>query len=50
MRLGYCTGIYLDQDTGRQRWAVVGPTDVWYFPKHYGRKAARALCRRLNKT
>ncbi len=46
---GYTTGIYRDQDTGRQRWAVCGPTDTWYFPARYGKAAARALCRRLNR-
>lgn len=45
---GYMVGIYRDQDTGRQRWAVVGGS-VWYFPTTYGRRAARALCRRLNR-
>lgn len=43
------TGLYLDQDTGRERWAVLDcRTHVWYFPKRYGRRAAEVLCRRLN--
>lgn len=46
---GYSVGKYLDQDTNRQRWAVVGPWNVWYFPTQYGKKAAHALCKRLNK-
>lgn len=46
---GFMTGIYRDQNTGRQRWAVIGPSNVWYFPKQYGRIAARALCRKLNR-
>ncbi len=47
-RIGFLTGLYFDQDTQRQRWAVIGPRDVWYFPSRYGKAAARALCRRLN--
>lgn len=39
---------YFDQDTNRERWAVYCGT-VWYFPKRYGKAAARALCRKLNK-
>jgi len=29
-------GKYRDQDTGRERWAVLGPTGCWYFAKRYG--------------
>lgn len=47
--IGFCTGIYRDAETNRQRWAVIGPGDVWYFPTKYGKAAARALCRRLNR-
>jgi hypothetical protein len=46
---GHCIQIYRDNSTGRQRWAVLGPTDCWYFPKRYGKAAARAFCKRLNK-
>jgi hypothetical protein len=46
---GFSVGIYRDQDTGRQRWAVVGPADAWYFPRSYGKRAAQTLCRRLNR-
>ncbi len=49
MKTGFSVGRYFDQDTGRQRWAVVGPCDVWYFPQRYGRKAAGGLCKRLNR-
>ncbi len=49
MKIGYSTGKYLDQDTGRARWAVIGPGDVWYFAARHGHKAASALCRRLNR-
>lgn len=42
-------GIYRDQDTGRNRWAVLDKTSgAWYFPKAYGKMAAIALARRLN--
>lgn len=46
---GFSVGLYRDQDTGRARWAVIGPTDTWYFPTRYGQHAARMLCRKLNK-
>lgn len=43
-------GIYRDQDTGRSRWAVLETnTYTWYFPTRYGRAAALAYCRKLNK-
>ena len=48
-KYGYIVGMYFDNSTGRSRWAVVGPTDVWYFPKNYGKRAAKALCLRLNR-
>jgi len=47
--IGYVTQIYRDQDTGRSRWAVLGPRAAWYFPRRYGKAAAHALCRRLNR-
>jgi hypothetical protein len=41
---------YRDPDTGRQRWAVSCPkTSVWYFPGHYGKRAATQLASRLNR-
>jgi len=46
---GFCIGMYFDAETMRQRWAVIGPNDVWYFAKRYGIKSARQLCKRLNK-
>ena len=40
--------IYRDAETGRDRWAVLElSTRTWYFPKHYGFRAARALCNRM---
>ena len=48
MPTGYTVQIYRDTKTGRERWAVLGPCDVFYFPARYGKAAARALCRRLN--
>lgn len=45
---GFLVGVYFDPDTQRERWAVLGPSDEWYFPKRYGIKAAKALCKRLN--
>lgn len=45
---GYQVGKYKDYASGRERWAVIGPGNVWYYPGRYGFKAACALCRRLN--
>lgn len=40
---------YRDPETCRYRWAVYQyDPAVWYFPKHYGLAAARALLRRLS--
>lgn len=47
--IGYSVGHYRDPDTGRARWAVLGPGDVWYFASHPGNMAAHALCRRMNR-
>lgn len=47
--MGYSVGRYYDQDSGRTRWAVVGPADVWYFAKRHGKEAARMLCKRMNR-
>jgi len=45
----FTVGKYIDYGTGRQRWAVFhGPTRVFYFAKHYGKKPAERLCKRLN--
>lgn len=41
-------GKYFDNATGRERWAVYCGS-AWYFPSHYGKAAARALCLRINK-
>ncbi len=49
MSAGFLVGIYRDSVSGRSRWAVIGPGDVWYFPRRSGRRAARALCLRLNR-
>ena len=39
---------YRDNESGRYRWAVLGPCNVWYFPTRYGMRAASALARRMN--
>lgn len=39
---------YRDNESGRYRWAVLGPCNAWYFPTRYGMRAASALARRLN--
>jgi hypothetical protein len=45
----YKTGEYRGE-SGRFRWAVFDiMTHVWYFPTHYGKKAAERLAKRLNK-
>lgn len=46
----FSLGLYHDQDTGRTRWAVLGPTSTWYFPTTYGRLAAMRLCEQLNRS
>lgn len=48
MKSTFSVGQYFDQDTQRRRWAVLGPSNVWYFPKRYGKAAAVAYCHRLN--
>lgn len=46
----YSVQLYRDNDTGRERWAVLGSVMcVWYFPSQYGKKAATALANRLNR-
>lgn len=46
----YRVETYRDHDSGRSRWAVLHlATGVWYFPRRYGRDAARALARRLDR-
>ena len=45
----YEAGKYLDQDTGRWRWAVCDRNGVKYFPKRYGKLAAELLAYRLNQ-
>jgi hypothetical protein len=48
--VAYHCNIYRDAETGRQRWAVLElSTRTWYFPKHYGMRAASALCNRMNR-
>jgi hypothetical protein len=45
----FSVGMYRDPNTGRARLAVYCTgSRVFYFPKRYGRRAARALCARLN--
>jgi hypothetical protein len=48
MAIGFSVQIYRDTTTGRERWAVLGPTNCFYFPARYGKAAARSLCKRLN--
>lgn len=46
----YAANLYRDSETGRTRWAVLELSiRVWYFPKHYGMRAAVAMARRLNR-
>jgi len=46
----YSIGLYYDQDTKRNRWAVFcSITHTWIFPTRYGRLAAEKLCNKLNK-
>lgn len=43
-------GEYLNQDTGRTRWAVLDTVSrCWYFPPRHGRKAAEQMAARLNR-
>lgn len=45
----YHANIYYDNETGRERWAVLHkPTRTWYFPKRYGMAEAARMARRLN--
>lgn len=47
---GFGIGRYRDNDTGRERWAVVDTvTHVWFFPEIYGKKAAERLAAKLNR-
>jgi hypothetical protein len=44
----YSVAQYRDDSTGRARWAVVHHrSGVFYFPRRYGLRAARALCDKL---
>lgn len=46
----YTVATYRDQDTGRERFAVLDTQSrVFYFAARYGRKAAQVLADRLNK-
>lgn len=48
--MAYSVGQYIDYGTGRSRWAVLcNKTCVWYFPERYGKRAAKALCARMNR-
>ena len=40
---------YTNPETGTTRWAVLGPGNVWHFPKRYERTAAVRLMARLQK-
>lgn len=45
----YGANLYLDNDTGRSRWAVLHHSSgTWYFPKHYGMRSAVAMAHRMN--
>lgn len=47
----YIASEYRDSETGRYRAAVLcTASHVFYFPKRYGRAAAEALARRMNRT
>lgn len=45
----FSVGRYTNPETGTTRWAVLGPGDVWYFPKRFERTAAVRLMDRLRK-
>lgn len=48
--MNYVAGRYYDQDTARERWAVLNNTTrCWYFPSRYGERAARQLAKKLNR-
>lgn len=48
MRNQYGVMRYRDNDTGRQRWAVLHfDSCAWYFPRCYGLAAARRLQKQL---
>lgn len=42
-------GKYRDPESGRFRWAVLGPNNAWYFATRYGKTPAVTLAHRLNK-
>jgi hypothetical protein len=45
----YCVALYRDVDSGRVRFGVMHrKTAVFYFARCYGKRAATALCNRLN--
>ncbi len=45
----YVADLYEDPETGRERWAVRGPGGRWQYAERYGKKAAQALARTLNR-
>jgi hypothetical protein len=46
----YSLGLYYDNSTGKERYAVFcSRTSTWYFAKRYGKNAAQSFCNRLNK-
>lgn len=48
--MNYSAGIYQGYGNERDRWAVFcAITHSWIFPSRYGKKAAEALAKRLNR-
>ena len=45
----FSVGRYTNPETGTTRWAVLGPGDVWYFPKRFERTAAVRLMNNLKR-
>lgn len=45
----FSVGRYTNPETGTTRWAVLGPGDVWYFPKRFERTAAVRLMNSLKR-
>ena len=46
----YEAAIWPGNDVERARWAVLGPTGCFTFPKRYGRAAAERLAAQYNAT
>lgn len=45
----YCAAIWPGNGSERARWAVLGPTGCYTFPRAYGRKNAERLAARYNR-